>query len=137
LISTSNGFDRILFQTLSCSWKASSGSQIEQQQCGKTSDASDQGLKGEGEAIYSERGSTQRMLPKSVSFFGRFLTAGPRELSPLSLSLSVVVVFFPLNTTASLLSFSRFALLCFFFFKGEPQPFSLFSAAMVRSSPGL
>ena len=66
------------------------------------------------------------MLPKSVSFFGRFLTAGPRELSPLSLSLSIVVVFFPLNTTASLLSFSRFALLCFFFFKGEPQPFSLF-----------
>ena len=67
------------------------------------------------------------MLPKSVSFFGRFLTAGPRELSPLSLSLSPSSSFFlPLNTTASLLSFSRFALLCFFFFKGEPQPFSLF-----------
>lgn len=65
------------------------------------------------------------MLPKSVSFFGRFLTAGPRELSPLSLSLSIVVVFFPLNTTASLLSFSRFALLCFFFSKENLNP-SLF-----------
>jgi len=62
------------------------------------------------------------MLPKSVSFFVRFLTAGLRELSLLSRSLSlsllsIIVVFFPLNTTASLLSFSRFALLCFFFFQ--------------------
>lgn len=65
------------------------------------------------------------MLPKSVSFFGRFLTAGPRELSPLSLSLSVVVVLFPLNTTASLLFFH--VLLCFaFFFSKENLNPSLF-----------
>ena len=141
MISTSDGFDRILFQTLSCSWTASSGSPIEQQQCDKTSDARDQGLKGEGEAIYSERGSTQRMLPKSVSFFGRFLTAGPRELSLLSRSLSLSSLhrrrfFSPQhNSIASLFFTFCFALL--FFFKGEPQPSSLFSAAMVRSSPGL
>jgi len=56
------------------------------------------------------------MLPKSVSFFGRFLTAGPRELSPLSLSLSVVVLFFASqhNSIASLFFTFCFALLFFF-----------------------
>ena len=76
------------------------------------------------------------MLPKSVSFFGRFLTAGPRELSPLSLSLSVVVLFFASQQHR----FSLFhVLLCFAFFfsKENLNPSLFFSAAMVRSSPGL
>ena len=71
-------------------------------------------------------GAPKEMLPKSVSFFGRFLTVGPRELShSLSLSLRRRRFFSSQhNSIASLFFTFCFALL--FFFKGEPQSFSLF-----------